>query len=278
MAYSSGNEGQLYVSGTLCNAVSSVKIPRKRNTGKVQGSGHRIPTFTFSEPRTCRSISRRRGTLRDAGMAAIKAAFESSGVIQLRAIDGTSGDGVEGDFGIESRDLDQPLNEAQKITIKALPHAKGAGRSDDLTRPPVVSVHNLSVFKTIRSQHMFRTSIGGQCNSLGLGVPINIQIDSDAGEGFQDEIAAGAAGSLTTRTDANTGVVTLGAGHSIVTGKVDVAWTGGARCNMDATVNGNACTIDGGEGDDLPIATTTVVVSGQTSTGRDLVGDHLDVL
>ena len=125
---------------------------------------------------------------------------------------------------------------------------------------------------------MFRTSIGGQCNSLGLGVPINIQIDSDAGEGFQDEIAAGAAGSLTTRTDANTGVVTLGAGHSIVTGKVDVAWTGGARCNMDATVNGNACTIDGGEGDDLPIATTTVVVSGQTSTGRDLVGDHLDVL
>ena len=126
MAYSSGNEGQLYVSGTLCNAVSSVKIPRKRNTGKVQARSSDTDLYLFGTKDLSVDIEAAWNPS-DAGMAAIKAAFESSGVIQLRAIDGTSGDGVEGDFGIESRDLDQPLNEAQKITIKALPHAKGAG-------------------------------------------------------------------------------------------------------------------------------------------------------
>lgn len=75
-------------------------------------------------------------------------------------------------------------------------------------------------------------------------------------------IPAAKSGSLTTRTDDNTGVVTLSTGHGITTGqKVSVFWSGGKRYGMDATVSGNAVTVDGGSGDNLPIANTAVTAA-----------------
>ncbi len=74
-------------------------------------------------------------------------------------------------------------------------------------------------------------------------------------------LAAGKAGTLTTRTDANTGVATLSGGHGIIsTQHVDVYWATGMRFDMTCTVSGNAVTIDGGTGDDLPTGTTPAVV------------------
>ena len=59
-------------------------------------------------------------------------------------------------------------------------------------------------------------------------------------------LPAGKAGTLTTRTDDNTGVATLGTGHGIVQNDVvDVYWAAGVRYGMDVTaVNGNAVTVD----------------------------------
>lgn len=66
-------------------------------------------------------------------------------------------------------------------------------------------------------------------------------------------------GTLTTRTDDDTGVATLTTGHSITTGMVvDVYWSGGVRFGMDATVSGNDVTIDGGDGDNLPAQSTAI--------------------
>lgn len=72
-------------------------------------------------------------------------------------------------------------------------------------------------------------------------------------------------GSLTTRTDANTGVLTMAAGHGILTGdRLDVYWltAGGAvnrRYGMTVgTVATNSVPIDLGTGDDLPAAATAV--------------------
>lgn len=66
-------------------------------------------------------------------------------------------------------------------------------------------------------------------------------------------------GSLTTRTDDNTGVATLSAGHNITTGMVvDVYWATGVRYGMGATVSGNAVTIEGGAGDVLPVQSTAI--------------------
>ena len=65
--------------------------------------------------------------------------------------------------------------------------------------------------------------------------------------------AAQCDGSLTTRTDNDTGIVTLSTGHGIETADVvDVYWVGGVRYGMDATVAANAVTVDGGAGDNLP--------------------------
>lgn len=66
-------------------------------------------------------------------------------------------------------------------------------------------------------------------------------------------------GALTTRTDANTGVLTMESGHGIGTGnRLDVYWTNadgtkGRRYGMTVgTVSTNSVPIDGGAGDDLP--------------------------
>lgn len=72
-------------------------------------------------------------------------------------------------------------------------------------------------------------------------------------------LAAAKTGTLTTRTDDNTGVVTGLTGHGVATSDlVDVYWTGGCRYGMAATVSGNAITLDGGAGDNLPVVNTAV--------------------
>lgn len=75
-------------------------------------------------------------------------------------------------------------------------------------------------------------------------------------------VNAAVAGTLTTRTDANTGTLTLAADHGIVDGdKVDIYWTGGsARYFTVGTVAGTSVPIDLGVGDALPVATTAVTV------------------
>lgn len=85
-------------------------------------------------------------------------------------------------------------------------------------------------------------------------------------ENAETTLAAGSAGTLTTRTDNDTGEVTLTAGHGQVTGTYDVFWNGatpGSRRGMAGTVTVNALALDGGTGDNLPIATTAVVVDEQ---------------
>jgi len=78
-------------------------------------------------------------------------------------------------------------------------------------------------------------------------------------------VSANNTGTLTTRTDDNTGVATVQSSHSIQTADVvDVYWSGGVRYGMDATVSGNTITVDGGAGDNLPTQDTAVTVVEQT--------------
>jgi hypothetical protein len=103
------------------------------------------------------------------------------------------------------------------------------------------------------------TSIGG----LSISGTITRTDDGEARE--QVTLAAGKAGTITGRTDNDTGVATLSTGHGIITSDVvDVYWSGGIRRGMTATVATNAVTIDGGAGDNLPVLTTAVVVCKQT--------------
>jgi hypothetical protein len=69
------------------------------------------------------------------------------------------------------------------------------------------------------------------------------------------------AGTLTVRTDADTGTfVSTAGGHGIVDAdRVTVFWATGSRHGMTVgTVSGTSIPLDGGTGDDLPAATTAM--------------------
>jgi len=88
-------------------------------------------------------------------------------------------------------------------------------------------------------------------------------------------LPAGKTGTLSTRTDDDTGVATLEADHGITTeDTVDVYWDGGLRYGMSVTlVDGNDVTIDLGTGDVLPTQDTSLVVTPRVSIDTDFDGD-----
>ena len=93
-------------------------------------------------------------------------------------------------------------------------------------------------------------------------------------------LVAAQVGTLSTRTDNNTGIATLSTGHGITTGMVvDVYWAGGVRYGMDATVATNAVTVDGGAGDNLPSQGVAVTVVEQVEINPlNLDGDAAQIV
>lgn len=103
-------------------------------------------------------------------------------------------------------------------------------------------------------------------NGVNTARQDNFDTDSELTVGPKT-LAAAIAGTLTTRTDANTGVVTLPAGHGITTSDlVCVGWedaNGNLTCHMlmDVTAAGaTTITVDGGTGTDLPALNSAVKV------------------
>jgi hypothetical protein len=109
----------------------------------------------------------------------------------------------------------------------------------------------------------------------GLQFTGNAQASEDGQIGQQVTLAAGKAGTLSTRTDNDTGTATLSADHGILTADVvDVFWTGGIRRNMVVgTVSGTSVPLDGGAGDNLPVQDTAVVICKQSVIDMDVEGD-----
>lgn len=102
------------------------------------------------------------------------------------------------------------------------------------------------------------------------------------GEVNQDVLVdqpAAQAGILTTRTDNDTGTITMSSGgHTITTGmRVDLYWTGGVRRGVTVgTVSGTAVPIDLGSGDNLPSTSTAIKVA--IPTERTFAFDGDDVM
>lgn len=120
------------------------------------------------------------------------------------------------------------------------------------------------------------TAFGRPCNK-------DISITSETGQPWSPTVAKAWAGQLTTRTDANTGVVTMAdAGHAIANGtKVMVYWeddvvahTAGRRRFQSVTgVAGTAVTLDLGAGDNFPTVLTNVIICTMEQVNVALVGD-----
>lgn len=92
------------------------------------------------------------------------------------------------------------------------------------------------------------------------------QMDADGTSGGAKitvslSLAPAKAGTLTVRTDANTGTLTMtDADHGITTGaRLDLYWDGGMRRGITVgTVSGVTVPIDLGDGDDLPTVATVI--------------------
>lgn len=126
---------------------------------------------------------------------------------------------------------------------------------------------------------MSNATIGVVVNAAGTTSAVSLTRTGDGVGVWTPQVAAGKAGSLTTRTDNDTGVATLSTGHGITTGqKVTVFWEGGRRYNMDATVAVNAVTVDGGAGDNLPAQDTAVVLCVETEVNAAFDPDDLEFL
>jgi len=127
----------------------------------------------------------------------------------------------------------------------------------------------------------FNQSLSG----AGLEVSRNTSRSADGliahgGSSSPITLPVGKAGSLTTRTDDNTGEATLGSGHGITTGMiVDVYFSGGVRHGMTVgTVSGNVVPLDGGAGAVLPAEDADIVVSPQVPINVFIDGDNLKIL
>lgn len=97
---------------------------------------------------------------------------------------------------------------------------------------------------------------------------------------LEDTLNAAKAGTLTTRTDDNTGTLTMTTGHGITTGQiVDIYWSGGVQRTVTVgTVSVDSVPFDLGIGDVLPIATTAVTVCVHKSINLAIDGDNADIV
>jgi len=98
----------------------------------------------------------------------------------------------------------------------------------------------------------------------------------DSTPNIEIDLPAGIAGTLTTRTDNDTGVVTVASGHGITSSDtVDVYWNGGKRYGVDVTATGSTTiSIDIGSGDNLPSTSTEVVIVKQVVANIQIDGDN----
>ena len=98
--------------------------------------------------------------------------------------------------------------------------------------------------------------------------------------GLEDTLNPAKSGSLTTRSDNNTGELTMATGHGITTGQIiDLYWDGGVQRSVTVgTVSVNAVPIDSGIGDNLPADETAITAVVQKSINLAIDGDNADIL
>lgn len=106
----------------------------------------------------------------------------------------------------------------------------------------------------------------------GVSIAGNVTRNGESPLPLDTELPAGKAGTLTTRTDNDTGIVTVASGHGITTSdKVSLFWAGASRQGMTVTAtSATTISVDVGTGTSLPAASTAVVV------GKDYVANVPD--
>lgn len=114
----------------------------------------------------------------------------------------------------------------------------------------------------------------------GMSITNLVEREDNLPQAFEETVAAGKAGTLSTRTDDNTGILTVASGHGITDADtVAVFWDGGSRYGMTVSATtSTTISIDGGAGDNLPVATTAIVVGKEEEHALAIDGDAVKML
>jgi len=116
--------------------------------------------------------------------------------------------------------------------------------------------------------------------SVSLG-PISRSLVRTGDSKLEAEISlpAGTAGTLTTRTDDNTGVITVTSHAITISDTVDVYWSTGRRYGVDVTAQtSTTISVDLGAGDNLPSTSTAVVIVKQVPFNLAIDGDNAKIV
>lgn len=108
----------------------------------------------------------------------------------------------------------------------------------------------------------------------------SVSLSGDRQGGGKWSVPAAKPATLTTRTDNDTGTLTLATGHGFVNGDVvDLYWAAGKRRGMTVgSATGTTLVADGGSGDNLPTAATALTVCKRVTKTISFVGDDLLLL
>lgn len=141
-----------------------------------------------------------------------------------------------------------------------------------LLQPPLQSFFILGLVGMAVASYGVSISLGG------ISIQKSITRSFDHPNPYEVSLPAGTAGTLTTRTDDDTGDITLSAGHGLTSGTYDVFWSGGVQYGCTGTVVDNTLSIDAGSGDNLPAQDTAVVVCEQVPINTAIDGDAISLL
>ena len=131
---------------------------------------------------------------------------------------------------------------------------------------------------------LYPISISGQLNGKNYTRRESISYDNTVAveKSGASAVAVAKVGQLTTRTDANTGTLTMVGGHGITTGAFlflfwDDPTTGlpKGRRTIVGTVSVNSVPIDLGAGDDLPVNLTAVTACVAVPESAIVTGDNI---
>lgn len=123
--------------------------------------------------------------------------------------------------------------------------------------------------------------ITGPVNSKNMTESVTVTGDGLVQKDVQANLAK--AGTLTTRTDDDDGVITMGAGHGFVDGdRLDIFWdvggVKGSRYGITADMTGDLLTVTGGAGDVLPADESPVTVCKCKSESFNVIGNNMQLL
>lgn len=108
----------------------------------------------------------------------------------------------------------------------------------------------------------FKTSVSIDGNTYEKTTNITGDVPTGPNHGAENPLPVAHPGTLTARSSASVGTITLESGHGLTTGAHDLIWEGGGRRGVTCTITVDACVLSGGTAGstDLPALTTPIWV------------------